>query len=61
MNLLLVSVILAEQLVHIFNKTNDDYKRRAKSAKQKHRDQNMIKGLEKEMHSKSVLPRPSND
>jgi hypothetical protein len=37
-----VSIILTEQLVHIFNKTNYDYECRTESAQQKHRDQNVI-------------------
>jgi hypothetical protein len=49
------SIILAEKLMHIFSKTNDDNECRAESAQQEHRHQHMIHDLEKEMHSKSVL------
>lgn len=56
MELLGVSVILTDQLVHIFSKTNHNNECRTESAQQKHRDQNVIHDPEKKMHSKSVLP-----
>ncbi len=49
------SIVFAEELMHIFSKTNDDDECRTDSAQQKHRDQDVIHSLQKKMHSKSVL------
>ena len=54
------SIIFAEKFVHIFSKTDGNYKSRTKSANQEHCHQHVIHNLEKEMHSKSVLPSTLN-
>ena len=50
------SIVLAEKLMHIFNKTDDNHKSRTESANQEHRHQHTIHNLENDLHSKSVLP-----
>ena len=39
------SIILAEKLMHIFSKTDDDDECRAESAQQEHRHQHVIQDL----------------
>ncbi len=54
------SFVLAEKLVHIFNKSDDNHKSRTKSANQEHRHQHVVHDLQKNLHSKSVLPSTLN-
>ena len=48
---------------HVFAEADDDHHNHnsgANSANQEHPDQNVIQGLQKQMHSKSVLPTLAN-
>ncbi len=60
MDLLAVSIILAEKLMHIFSKTDDNHESRTESANQEHRHQQVLHDFEKDVHSKSVLPSTLN-
>lgn len=49
-------IVLGNELMHVFREADDNDKGRANAADQEHPDKNVIQGLKKNLHCKSVLP-----